>query len=432
MKSNRGFTLIELLIVIGILSILSVAVVMVINPTEIIRQTRDTQRLTEINTINSGISLAQSLNSGIYLGESQKVYISLPDDINPDCSSYINLPPLPPPWVYSCVSLANLRKVDGTGWIPVNFTSVTGTNILSALPVDPTNTDASGLYYTYVKGSWELTTVFESNKFKDQYPEGFKLKGVTEEMVSLTPGGVLARLCPGGDCDEDGYTVDNGDCDDHCSTCFVGSTNFTSSPDGKDQNCDGIVDNTDTVPGLGLIVWITAGTYNGNLGGRSGADAKCVADKPSSVSCATGRLRAFLSVNVGDSARDMTTNYGYPSTTALKWLNRTTLVTTTFANNWADLWDGSVAVSPSSGTGYGGSEMAWTGSQTDGSREPGYVTCAVYPPDYQSWINAGASNLGRVNNMSNAARWFSENAHYCNLSRRLFCLCDDSLRTAYF
>ena len=124
MKSNRGFTLIELLIVIGILSILSVAVVIVINPAEIIEQTRDTQRLAEINTINSSISLAQSLNSNIYLGESQKVYISLPDDINPDCSSYINLPPLSPPWVYSCVSLANLRKADGAGWIPVNFSSV--------------------------------------------------------------------------------------------------------------------------------------------------------------------------------------------------------------------------------------------------------------------------------------------------------------------
>ena len=64
------------------------------------------------------------------------------------------------------------------------------------------------------------------------------------------------------DADADGYAPEGGsktcrasaptysgtDCDDICSTCFPGSTAATSSPDGKDQNCDGSTDNQASVP----------------------------------------------------------------------------------------------------------------------------------------------------------------------------------------
>jgi len=44
------------------------------------------------------------------------------------------------------------------------------------------------------------------------------------------------------DCDGDGYTYGSGDCDESCPTCYVGSEHYTLEPDGKDQNCSGIVD----------------------------------------------------------------------------------------------------------------------------------------------------------------------------------------------
>ncbi|MCK4859107.1 MAG: hypothetical protein KAS87_00945, partial [Candidatus Omnitrophica bacterium] len=44
------------------------------------------------------------------------------------------------------------------------------------------------------------------------------------------------------DVDGDGYSPFTGDCDETCSTCYVGSTATTASPDGRDQNCNGIVD----------------------------------------------------------------------------------------------------------------------------------------------------------------------------------------------
>jgi hypothetical protein len=71
---------------------------------------------------------------------------------------------------------------------------------------------------------------------------------------------------PSGYCDNDGdgrYAVSWGpictgaqqtsigtDCNDTCTTCFPGSTSYTTSPDGLDQDCNAVIDNT------------TAGTTN--------------------------------------------------------------------------------------------------------------------------------------------------------------------------
>jgi prepilin-type N-terminal cleavage/methylation domain-containing protein len=57
---KAGFTLIELLIVIGILAILATVVVLVLNPTEMFKQARDSQRLSETDALNQAILLYQT------------------------------------------------------------------------------------------------------------------------------------------------------------------------------------------------------------------------------------------------------------------------------------------------------------------------------------------------------------------------------------
>jgi hypothetical protein len=44
------------------------------------------------------------------------------------------------------------------------------------------------------------------------------------------------------DCDGDGYTYGTGDCDESCADCYVGSTIITNKIDGRDQDCDGKID----------------------------------------------------------------------------------------------------------------------------------------------------------------------------------------------
>ncbi len=164
MSSEKGFTLIELLIVIGILAVLATVVIIVINPTELVKQARDSTRLSDLGVLNTGLLTAQT--QGIsFFGTSSIIYVSISDSTS-TCAN-LGLPSLPSGWSYNCVASSTLTKVNGTGWVPVNFTQMTIGSPLSNLPIDPVNTTSSGEYYTYVAGgSWDLTAFPESDKYK--------------------------------------------------------------------------------------------------------------------------------------------------------------------------------------------------------------------------------------------------------------------------
>src|SRR5665213_128141 len=81
-SSRKAFTLIELLVVIAIIAILSIVVVLVLNPAEMLRQLRDTSRLSDMATLNSTLSLYafdQGGSSLFSLGSSGVTYLSIPD-----------------------------------------------------------------------------------------------------------------------------------------------------------------------------------------------------------------------------------------------------------------------------------------------------------------------------------------------------------------
>jgi prepilin-type N-terminal cleavage/methylation domain-containing protein len=188
-RSIRSFTLVELLIVIAILAVLAAAVVIVLNPAELLAQARDSQRVTDIDSIKSSISLWQIDNIGVSEGSSQTIYLSLPDAAS-TCTSYA-LPTLPLGWNYHCVPSADMRKIDGNGWMPINFTTVKGGSPLPYLPIDPVNDAATGRYYTYVPGgSYELTAVMEAKKQNSaSLNDGGSLTGVYQvgSHIGLTP-----------------------------------------------------------------------------------------------------------------------------------------------------------------------------------------------------------------------------------------------------
>lgn len=166
MLRSRGFTLIELLLVIGILSILATVAVLVVNPAEYLRQSRDVRRAADLDTISKGVNLFVVQRPSVTeLGLSTTVYISAPDTSS-TCAN-LGLQALPSPWQYHCVTSADLRKVDGTGWLPIDFASIPTGAPFSALPVDPVNTVADARYYTFTASGlkYELFSVMESEKY---------------------------------------------------------------------------------------------------------------------------------------------------------------------------------------------------------------------------------------------------------------------------
>ncbi|OGM93318.1 hypothetical protein A2372_02895 [Candidatus Wolfebacteria bacterium RIFOXYB1_FULL_54_12] len=185
MSRTRGLTLVELLITMGILAILASMAVLVFNPVEYVRQSRDTRRIGDLDAINKAIDLYTVNKPAITeLGTASIVYVSLSDSSS-TCGSHA-LPVLPPSWQYRCVPAADLQKIDGTGWVPINFTSISSGAPLATLPIDPANAVAGAQYYMFIASGrkYELSSGMEAARH---------MSGGDADKVSTDDGDDSAR-----------------------------------------------------------------------------------------------------------------------------------------------------------------------------------------------------------------------------------------------
>jgi len=149
-KSLQGFSLVELSLTIAIVAGLATAAVMAMNPAELSAQMRDGQRIAAMGTLREtlGVLIAENPNLPTGFGLTNFAYISLPDT-HSDCRNIIiNLPIRTDGRLYHCVTAANLMRIDGAGWIPVNFTTIRGGGPISVLPIDPINN--TSFFYEYL------------------------------------------------------------------------------------------------------------------------------------------------------------------------------------------------------------------------------------------------------------------------------------------
>lgn len=183
-----GFTLIELLIVIAVITILSIVVILVLNPTQLVEQSRDANRLSDMNTLNEAVGVYEA-QGGSNLGSANTVYVSLPDPTATstagDQCQGLGLLSLPSGYTYQCAASSTYRATNGTGWIPINFSSIPAPP-LGQLPIDPINTSSSREYYTYTTNGlqFEVTSGMESQKYQ--------LSG-SNDVIS-NDGGILATV----------------------------------------------------------------------------------------------------------------------------------------------------------------------------------------------------------------------------------------------
>ncbi|MCX7589509.1 MAG: type II secretion system GspH family protein [Patescibacteria group bacterium] len=175
-SNHKAFTLVEILIVVGIIAILFSAIVFVLNPVEVLKNSRDSQRLNDLSTLNRAINYIQANESNKFLGQNKVVYVSLPDESlssgqTSTCSNF-NLPSLPSGYSYQCVSKYDLKKNNGSGWLPIDFSNQPAFKI-STLPIDPQNN--IDYYYLYSfnpqNNKFEINARLESQKQQNKLIE---------------------------------------------------------------------------------------------------------------------------------------------------------------------------------------------------------------------------------------------------------------------
>lgn len=181
-KNRHSFTLIELLVVLAIVAILSVVVIMTLNPAELLKQSRDSTRLSDMDTLNRSLGIFNTDVTSGFMGTSSIIYVSIPDTTS-TCAN-LGLPTLPSGWSYKCVTATSSKLTNGNGWIPVNFSQISFGSSLSSLPVDPVNATSSNLYYTYISGgSWKLSAMaLESQKY---LPKATQDGGVSDTSYEM-------------------------------------------------------------------------------------------------------------------------------------------------------------------------------------------------------------------------------------------------------
>jgi prepilin-type N-terminal cleavage/methylation domain-containing protein len=168
--TSAAFTIVELLVVIVVIGILASVTIVAYNG--ISGKAKDTTKVSNVKALDKAIGIAYTL--GQSLGSPNTIYLSLPDN-NANCSSYTNLPTIATGWSYSCVSSANLTKVDGTGWVPINLSGR-----LSSLPIDDTNNGNS--YLSYVTNGEQYQFTVPMSQPDNQY-------GGSNDLTS-TDGGI--------------------------------------------------------------------------------------------------------------------------------------------------------------------------------------------------------------------------------------------------
>jgi len=177
----KGFTLIELLVVIAIVTILSVVLIVTLNPAQLLRQSRDSVRISDLAALKSSISLyIVEVASSSIATNSSTCYAHASSSVaaSSGCGGRYT--------TATTVSTSSSRVVTGSGWIPVNFAAINAGPPLSVLPVDPINN--ASYFYSYAADTTNVTFELDAKMESTRYSSG------GSGDVESTDGGTSSTL----------------------------------------------------------------------------------------------------------------------------------------------------------------------------------------------------------------------------------------------
>lgn len=148
-KEAKGFTLLELLIVIAILAILSVTLVLVLNPAESMKKSRDTRRLSDLTQVKSALGIYMTTVASPNLAQDGVLAANQRCLLNGSTPSIYYSATFTDATVAGGITGTNVIKstattTDGNGWLPVNLDAITGGSPISNFPLDPVNSVVNG------------------------------------------------------------------------------------------------------------------------------------------------------------------------------------------------------------------------------------------------------------------------------------------------
>lgn len=155
-KLNKGFTLIEILVVIGIIAVLATIVVVAINPARQFAQARNTQRISNVETILNAIGQNLADNKGVFTCTTPTMG-TIP--VSPTAALDIGTP-------------SSTTIIDLSCLVP--------TYIPSAIPVDPTDGTPADTKYTVQVNSTGRYTICAPLGKEDALPD------TTDSTICLT------------------------------------------------------------------------------------------------------------------------------------------------------------------------------------------------------------------------------------------------------
>ena len=218
-------------------------------------------------------------------------------------------------------------------------------------------------------------------------------------------GDSIVNMSAGEECD-DGNNVNTDACVALCKKATCGDSFVQAGV----EECDGGGETATCSAECkvkGLRVFVTSTTYNGNLGGLSGADAKC--QERATAANLPGTYMAWISDAVdGPAARFMTKTGPYILVNGTK-----------VADDWADLTDGTLDaainrtetnVTPMNPI------QVWTNTNIDGTPSSTDKHCV-------DWGNSmGGSNKGDFGERTvTDSNWTKKGNAACNSVYRLYC-----------